>query len=280
MDSAYADFAPEASFDDHWIRDPVARKEWLELEAPREEEYEIGLARRYLKPLLEQLGYEPGRATVLSAGCGMGSDVDVLSDAGYATWGIDIGNRVLCWHQRKTQGRLARADIRSMPFEGEQFDFILSLNTIEHIGVIGDSIRVAPDYLDQRRRALRSLLRVLKPGGHLLLSGLSRSVPFDFGHVQDHGFVRIHSPWEKFLLDYSDVKKLCRETGAVAQVEPLPLRGFFSWTRLRHSPVARPFLPFVEWVFGGLPQSVYGWGICPFWIALARKLSPNDPGQP
>ena len=160
-----------------------------------------------------------------------------------------------------------------MPLPDNAFDFVLSLNTIEHIGTAGDTVRVTPDYMAQRRRAIRDLLRVTKPGGYLLLSGLSRSVPFDFGHVQDHGFVRIHSPWEKFLLNYSDIRRLCDETGLVAWTKPQPLRSFFAWTRLRHHPVSRPLLPLVDWLFGELPHRVYGWGICPFYIALARRRS-------
>ncbi|MCC7154066.1 MAG: class I SAM-dependent methyltransferase [Bryobacterales bacterium] len=268
--SGCTDFAPEASFDDHWTRNPEVRKAWLAIEAPREEEYELGLAKRYVLPLLEKLGYRPGSTTVLSAGCGMASEVDLLNGGGYEGWGIDIGNRVDCWERRTSLNRLARADIRKMPFPDECFDFVLSLNTIEHIGVVGDTDQVTPDYAEERRRAMHSLLRVTKPGGHVLLSGLTRNIPFDFGHVQDHGFVRIHSPWEPFLLNFSDIRKLCAETGKVEWAKPLPLRGFFSWTRLRHSP-ARPLLPVVDWLFGELPHFVYGWWACPFWIALVRK---------
>ncbi|HEX4886153.1 MAG TPA: class I SAM-dependent methyltransferase [Casimicrobiaceae bacterium] len=266
----FADFAPETSFDEHWTLDPDSKRRWLEEEAPREEAYEEGLARRYVRPLLERLRLGPASA-ILSAGCGLGADVDMLIGEGYDAWGIDIGNRVLRWGARAHRERLARGDIRFMPFADEAFDFVLSLNTIEHIGTIGDSDRVAPDYLEQRRSAVRDLLRVTKPGGYVLLSGLSRTIPFDFGHVQDHGFVRIHSPWERFLLNFADIRRLCEETGQVQWTRPQPLRGFFAWTRLGRHPVSRPLLPFVDWLFGSLPPPVYGWGICPFYIALARK---------
>lgn len=273
LNDSFTDFAPATSFDDHWTLDPEKMRQWLQVEAPREEEFEVGLARRYLKPMLERLGLQPGKCSVLSAGCGLASDVDMLVADGYDAWGIDIGNRVMRWRERRFPERLARGDIRKMPFAEEAFDFVLSLNTIEHIGTEGDTDRVTADYREQRRTAVRDLLRVTKPGGYLLLSGLSRGVPFDFGHVQNHGFVRIHSPWEKFLLNYSDIKLLCEETGLVAWTRPQPLRGFFAWTRLRHNPISRPLLPVVDWLFGELPEPVYGWGICPFYIALARRRS-------
>jgi SAM-dependent methyltransferase len=270
LDGAFPDFAPETSFDDHWMLDPAAKRNWLEVEAPREVEYELGLARRYVRPLLERVGVQPGNA-VLSAGCGMGAEVDLLADEGFDAWGIDIGSRTLGWKERRHRDRLARGDIRFMPFADRSFDFVLSLNTIEHIGTVGDSDRVTPDYMQQRRTAVSDLVRVTKPGGYLLLSGLSRTIPFDFGHVQNHGFVRIHSPWEKFLLNFADIRRLCDETGLVEWTRPLPLRGFFAWTRLRHHPVSRPLLPLVDWLFGSLPNPVYGWGLCPFYIALARR---------
>jgi SAM-dependent methyltransferase len=169
-----------------------------------------------------------------------------------------------------------------MPFPDESFDFVLSLNTIEHIGVIGDTTRVTPDYLDQRMAALRSLLRVTKRGGHLLLSGLSRTIPLDFGHIQEVRFVRIHSPWERFLLDFSDVRRLCAATGDIEWTRPLPLRGLFSWTRLRQYRMVRPLLPVIDWLFGSLPTAVYGSWISPFWIALARRnsVARTDVTQP
>jgi SAM-dependent methyltransferase len=268
---AVADFAATASFDDWWMKDEQTRRHWLEQDAVKEEEYEIGLARNYVLPLLRQLQLQPQQTAILSAGCGLASDVEFLNEQGYDSWGIDIGNRVLGWSRRTCRQRLARADLRDMPFRDAAFDFVLSLNTIEHVGVVGDTTRVTADYWEQRLRAMRSLLRVTKPGGYLLLSGLSRTIPFDVGHVQEVRWVRIHSPWEKFLLNYRDVRQLCAQAGGVESTRPLPLRGFFSWTRLRHNRCTRPFLPLVDWLFGCLPHAAYGSWLSPFWIVLVRR---------
>src|SRR5262245_15757143 len=76
MDPAYADFAgPEISFDDWWVRTPELQRQWLEQQAPREEQFQAGVARRYSLPLLDRLGYRPGRAALLSAACGLAADV-------------------------------------------------------------------------------------------------------------------------------------------------------------------------------------------------------------
>lgn len=274
--NGFVDFAgPGISFDDWWMRDAQSQRRWLEVDAPKEELYEVGLAKNYVLPLLRKLGYQPGNSSVLSAGCGLGSDVDLLNEEGFATWGIDVGNRVLGWSERVHADKLARADLCKMPYPDNSFDFVLSLNTIEHIGVVGDTTQVTEDYLEQRMVALKSLLRVTKPGGHILLSGLSRTIPFDFGHIQEVKYVRIHSPWEKFLLNYNDIRRMCAATGDVEWARPLPLRGFFSWTRLRHVFYVRPFLPIVDWLFGCLPPRIYGSWISPFWIVLVRRLPPR-----
>ena len=278
----YPDFAgSESTFDDWWMESPEKMHRWLTEEAPKEEEFQAGVARRYVLPLLGKLGYPPGNASVLSAACGLGADVDALNDAGYSTWGIDCGNRAKRWSQRHSLQRLARADALHLPFADGFFDFVMGIDLLEHVGVVGDTTMVAPDYESQRLKALESLLRVTKPGGYLLLSSLNRRFPIDFGHVQNGGIVRFHSPWERFLLSYGDVKRLCRATGQVDWTRPLPLRGFFSWTNLRHKRTVRPLLPFVDWTLGSLPAWVYGSWLSLFWIVLVYRCadgasSPRD----
>lgn len=278
MDHAYADFAgPSVSFQDWWMKDEEAMRHWLDTDARKEHKYESGLAKNYILPLLKRLGHEPGsEATILSAGCGFASDVDLLTDAGYKTWGIDIGNRVLGWGERRYQGRLARADMCQMPFPDQSFDFVYSINALEHIGTVGDTSKVTPDYLQQRMRALRSLLRVTKPGGHVLITGLSRTIPFDLLHVQEVRFVRIHSPWERFLLNFADIRQMCSETGEVEWTRPLPLRGFFSWTTLGQYRLVRPLLPVADWLLGCMPDAFYGSFLSPIYIALIRRRSEGS----
>ncbi len=272
LDTAYVDFAgPNRTFDDWWMQTPEKQQRWLSYEAPKEEEYEIGLARRFILPLLDRLHYAPGHSALLSAGCGLGADVDFLNETGYPTWGVDCGNRVQRWSMRRYRERLARADVLNLPFPDAAFDFVLALNLLEHIGVVGDTTTVTEDYEAQRLQALHSLLRVTKPGGYVLLSGLNRTIPIDIGHVQNVRFARFHSPWERFLLSYGDVKRLCWATGQVDWTEPLPLRGFFSWTTLRRYHILRPVLPLVDWLFGCFPNAVYGSWLSFFWIVLVRR---------
>jgi SAM-dependent methyltransferase len=276
-ETAYADFAPGVVFDEWFMQDPALFQQWMQQAAPREEAYQVGVARNYVLPLLRKLGYHPGEAAVLSAACGLAADVDVLDEAGYATWGIDCGNRVQRWSQRRNRERLARADLFELPFPDASFDFVYCLNVIEHIGTVGDTTRVAPDYQQQRVEAVRSLLRVTRPGGYVLLSGVNRLFPLDFFHLQDAPLriVRPHSPWEGFSLSCGDYARLARATGYADGARPLPLRGFFSWTRLGRHPVLRFALPVADWLLGCLPDGFYGSALSFFAVALIQRR-PHD----
>ncbi len=272
LDGPFADFAPGLSFDDWWDQTPELRRQWLAEKAPREEAFQAGHAQNYLLPLLDRLGYRPDRATILSAACGLGADVELLNRHGYDAWGIDCGSRAVRWGERRSRVRLSRADLFALPFPNAAFDMVQCLNVIEHIGTVGDTTQVTPDYEEQRLEAMRSLLRVVKPGGHLLLSGVARHFPLDFFHLQESRGVRVHSPWEPFSLAWQDYARLAEATGMAASTRPLPLRGFFSWTHLRHNPVARPILPAVDWALGAFPDHYYGSPFSFFTVVLIRRL--------
>lgn len=277
-DQAYVDFAPDVRFADWWDETPELRRQWLAEKAPREEEFQAGHTRNYLLPLLRRLGYRPGRSTVLSAACGLAADVELLNREGYSAWGIDCGSRVARWGERRSRVRLSRADLFALPFADASFDMVQCLNVIEHIGTVGDTTQVTPDYQEQRLEAVRSLLRVVKPGGYLLLSGVARHFPLDFFHLQESRGVRAHSPWEPFSLAASDYARLADATGMAAWTRPLPLRGFFSWTHLRHRPALRPVLPAVDWALGALPDGFYGSPLSFFTVVLIRRRF-GEPGH-
>jgi SAM-dependent methyltransferase len=108
---------------------------------------------------------------VLDAGCGAGRTTIALArafkktrivaldrfDAEY----IEGGGRLLLEHNlqlAKLSGRvtIARGDLTALPFDDRSFDAAVSAHAIDHLG-------------PQTEQGLREAMRVLKPGGHLLL---------------------------------------------------------------------------------------------------------------
>lgn len=104
--------------------------------------------------------YPPG-STILEAGCGIGAQTVILAgknpDSRFTS--IDISDdslsraKLAVAEHRFTNVSLQKADIFDLPFAAESFDHIIICFVLEHL----------PGPLD----ALRSLIRVLKPGGSL-----------------------------------------------------------------------------------------------------------------
>jgi SAM-dependent methyltransferase len=100
---------------------------------------------------------------VLNAGCGAGSFTLRLLDAGYGVTSVDASEPFV----ERVRGLVAErglthaapvelADLHALQFEDEAFDGIVCGEVLEH--------------LDDDRTALRELVRVLRPGGLVVVS--------------------------------------------------------------------------------------------------------------
>lgn len=98
--------------------------------------------------------YLSNNMEILDAGCGAGGTMEVMTKYGMVT-GVDTSEEMIDYCQKKGLNANCHS-ILDLPFDDSTFDLVLCLDVIEHL----------PD----EEPAILELMRVLKPGGLLLLS--------------------------------------------------------------------------------------------------------------
>jgi len=93
---------------------------------------------------------------LLDAGCGTGWFSKGAAERGANVTSMDLGENLLEQVAKKCESKRVVGSILEMPFENEQFEYVVSSEVIEH----------TPDPY----KALSESYRVLKPGGTLVLS--------------------------------------------------------------------------------------------------------------
>jgi ubiquinone/menaquinone biosynthesis C-methylase UbiE len=116
---------------------------------------------------------------VLDAACGVGYGTAMLADAGAArVVGIDSDTAAIADASSRYGDRpsvqFLSADLRALPFEDSSFDLVVCFEAIEHV--------------ERQEAALDELRRVVRDGGHLLLSSPNRKVfpPGNPHHVREY----------------------------------------------------------------------------------------------
>lgn len=92
---------------------------------------------------------------ILDAGCGTGMNLKCIQDMGEA-YGLDISKNALRLSKSRGLSSLICGSADRLPFKSNLFDLILALDVIEHI--------------EEDLLAIEELNRVLKPGGHLIIT--------------------------------------------------------------------------------------------------------------
>ena len=158
-----------------------------------------------------------GGGRVLDIGCGWGYNLFLLGSIGFDPVGIDIVSNDFLAAQRiadanDTALHLTQADASELPFEDGSFDAVTSVETFEHI------------YARDRVRAVREIIRVLKPGGIL-----SMSTPNFYSLVERGKRLLVRVPFLKRLFP-----PMCYPAGEISKTAYHP----YSY----HLPVRRPEL--------------------------------------
>jgi 2-polyprenyl-3-methyl-5-hydroxy-6-metoxy-1,4-benzoquinol methylase len=116
-------------------------------------------ARRRPRQRVSRGGRSP-RPTGLDAGCGTGRATAALAGRGADVVAIDLGERLVARTRLRCACRPLVGSVMVLPFPDATFDVVLSTEVIEHV----------PD----PALAVKEFARVLKPGGHLVLSTPNR----------------------------------------------------------------------------------------------------------
>jgi ubiquinone/menaquinone biosynthesis C-methylase UbiE len=113
--------------------------------------------RTRLQAVLAMIG--EGSGDVLDAGMGPGRLCEQLAARGYRVSGVDLSEQMVRAARARlpeAAGRLVQGRIDALPFSDASFDVVAATGVLEYV----DSVPVA----------LRELARVLRPGGHAVIS--------------------------------------------------------------------------------------------------------------
>ena len=145
-------------------------------------------------------GYPRGK--VLDVGCIARHNYmnPMLSFSGWEVWGMDIRTG---WRFQHPNFHFIKEDIRKNSFSDNTFDTITCISTLEHIGLPGYYGNTEEE-LSGDKHAVQEILRVLKPGGNLLLT-----IPYCYHNSIQPG-ERIYNmeDLEKLLVDFIILDKI------------------------------------------------------------------------
>lgn len=129
----------------------------------------------------DELGRIPlgAQARVLDAGCGSGRLLDTLGELGEVS-GIDMNQDSVEIAKRRGHEDVRVGAVEDLPWEDETFDLLTSLDVLEHTS--------------DDRVALREYRRVVRDGGHLLVTVPAYEALWSRHDVQNQHYRRYDRP--------------------------------------------------------------------------------------
>ena len=118
---------------------------------------------RMIDRLFASLGLPKG-AAVLDAGCGTGTNSHRLAAKGFRVTGVDLSGFALDEARRRGEGPdFRQGDLTALDLDNGSFDCVFCCGVLMHI----------PDF----EQAIGERVRVLKPGGFLILTETNAAAP-------------------------------------------------------------------------------------------------------
>ena len=159
---------------------------------------------------LEALAQQWQKGRLLNLGCAHGPDFLPFTP-GFDLYGVDFSAEMLRLARKYSQKfnfavNLSLADVSSLPYSDETFDWVISVATYHHI-----------KSEEKKRAALSELRRVLKPGGEVFITVWNHWQPrFWFKNKE------VAVPWRKkdgilyryyYLFSYAELERLVKQAG-------------------------------------------------------------------
>ena len=158
-----------------------------------EEEFATNRPEKWLE-LIESQAPAERPLRILDAGCGPGFFSVLLSKAGHHVTGIDGSEGMLAYARKNVahygvSPELLQEDFGALPFQDGTFDLVVSRN-VTHI--IREHLKVYGEWL-----------RVLKPGGVLLIFDANWHLPYQPGPVREEAIRREREGLKKYGRGYT-----------------------------------------------------------------------------
>ncbi len=124
--------------------------------------FEMIRRKEIILEMLKEMIREKVPTAILECGCGPGGILKEIDPINKFLVGVDINFRYIANARENcnSMDKLLQADIERLPFKNDSFDIAYC------IGVLS--------YLEDDRKAIKDICRVIKPGGKIIISGANR----------------------------------------------------------------------------------------------------------